>query len=356
MKSKRCSETLSGLLLLCLSPVCLNAQAPGADKPPLHGLVTMGALTPLFTKGGHADNTLKEANAHPGVYSGVLILASWDELEHVEGKLDASRIDVGLDAVRAYNNKYPATPVKAKLRIFSGWNTPEWVIAKSGGAIMLEDKDGSVPIGHFWTEAYRSSWKNLQAMLAARYDNDPLMEEVAVSSCATLTAEPFVMPLTAANLPKLHAASFSDAGFKACLMGALDDYSSWKHTAIDYTINPFRDTDSGHAVPDFAFPISVMEAFRTRYGSRGVIANHGLQATISEKQAALAAEFRKLGAPIEFQTYSPAVDWDGTVALGLKSGATEIEIWNTKDAGGPANVSYDQLKKWATEMKTPATP
>jgi hypothetical protein len=193
-------------------------------------------------------------------------------------------------------------------------------------------------------------------LLAARYDDDPLMEEVAVSSCATVTAEPFVMPLTPENLPKLHAAGFSDAGFKACLLGAIDDYSSWKHTAIDYTFNPFRDTDGAQAVPDPAFPNEVMEAFRKRYGARAVIANHGLQPTVIERQAGVYAELKKLGPPIEFQTISPTVEWDASVANGLAFNATEIEVWNTKDVHGPAPVSYDQLKKWAAEMRAQPTP
>ena len=344
---------LSLMILGVLLQGSAKAQTAGEDKQPLHGLVTMGGLTPLFTEGGHADNSLREANAHPGVYSGVVILVSWDEIEHVEGKLDVSRIETGLDAVRAYNKKYPNTPLYAKLRIFSGWNTPYWVIAKSGGGILLEQKRGSIAIGHFWTPAYRQSWHDLQTMLAARYDNDPLLREVAVSSCATLTAEPFIMALTPENLPKLHAAGFSDAGFKACLMGALDDYSDWKHTAIDYTVNPFRDSDSGQAIPDDGFTNAVLEAFRKRYGSRGVLANHGLQAELAGRQTPIYAELKKLGPPIEFQTISPNVDWDASVAMGLKFRATEIEIWNTKDAGGPANVSFDQLKTWAAELGAP---
>jgi hypothetical protein len=343
-------------IVVCASGLHAQDAHPAVEKKPFHGLLTMGALTPLFTKDGHADNSLKEANAHPGVYSGVLVLVSWDELEHVEGKLDASRIELGLDAVRAYNKKYPDTPVRAKLRIFSGWNTPDWVIAKSGGAITIDQKGEAIAIGHFWTPAYRDAWKQLQTLLAARYDDDPLMGEVAVSSCATVTAEPFVMPLTPDNLPKLHAAGFTDAGFKACLLGAIDDYSSWKHTPIDYTFNPFRDTDKGQAIPDPAFPIQVMEAFRKRYGSRAVLANHGLQPTVIERQAGVYAELKKLGDPIEFQTISPSVEWDGSVANGLAFHATEIEIWNTKDVHGPAPVTYDQLKKWAAEMRSPPAP
>jgi hypothetical protein len=31
---------------------------------------------------------------------------------------------------------------------------------------------------------------------------------------------------------------------------------------------------------------------------------------------------------------------------------TELEVWNTKDAGGPANVTFDQLKRWSAEMNS----
>ncbi len=317
------------LVAVPLFTLILQGNAGGqkdAQKPLLQGLVTMGGLGPLLAKGGHADNTLKEANAHPGVYTGVLLLVSWDELEHVEGKLDVSRIESGLDAVRAYNRKYPETPVRAKLRIFSGRNTPDWVIAKSGGSVVIEDtKQQDIAIGRFWTPAYRNSWKELQRLLAARYDAEPLLAEVAVSSCATMTAEPFIMTLTPENLPKLHAAGFSDAEFKACLLGAMDE----------------------------AFTNIVMETFRRRFEDRGIIANHGLQAEISERQAGVYAELKKLGPPIEFQTISPVLDWDAAFKIGMEHRMTELEVWNTKDAGGPANVTYDQLKRWSTEMKSP---
>jgi hypothetical protein len=322
-------DTFRVLVAVPLFTLILQGNAGGqkdAQKPLLQGLVTMGGLGPLLAKGGHADNTLKEANAHPGVYTGVLLLVSWDELEHVEGKLDVSRIESGLDAVRAYNRKYPETPVRAKLRIFSGRNTPDWVIAKSGGSVVIEDtKQQDIAIGRFWTPAYRNSWKELQRLLAARYDAEPLLAEVAVSSCATMTAEPFIMTLTPENLPKLHAAGFSDAEFKACLLGAMDE----------------------------AFTNIVMETFRRRFEDRGIIANHGLQAEISERQAGVYAELKKLGPPIEFQTISPVLDWDAAFKIGMEHRMTELEVWNTKDAGGPANVTYDQLKRWSTEMKSP---
>ncbi len=349
--TRLCSVAMISLMLAAAG---VSLRAAEKEKQPIHGLVTMGGITDLMREGGgHADNTIREANVHPGVYSGVVLLFGWNELEPAEGKLDVSRIEEGLDAVRAYNKKYPETPVKAKFRIFAGWNTPEWVIAKSGAPITLENKHGAIRVGRFWTAPYRNAWNKLQSMLAERYDDNPLVGEVAVSSCATMSAEPFVLPLNANNIPKLHAAGYTDAAFKACLMGAIDDYSHWKDTPIDYTANPFRYADSGKTVPDDEFTIAVLKAFREKFGKRGVIANHGLQSPLAERQMSLyTSALKKLGPPIEFQTISPAVDWDASFEVGLQYGATEIEIWNTKDAGGSARVSYDQLKKWAAEMRS----
>lgn len=326
------------------------AQKESVAKQPIHGLVTMGNIGALMRKGGHADNVLREANAHPEVYRGVVLLFGWDELEPTEGKLDESRIQAALDEVRAYNRKYPSTPIQAKLRIFSGWHTPDWVIAKSGGPISLSNRQRDITIGRFWSTPYRKAWRQFQGMLAKRYDNDPLIGEVAVSSCATISAEPFVQPLSPENLTVLHAAGFNDRRFKACLLGAIRDYAGWKTTPIDYTMNPFHDTDGGSSRSDEKFVNKVMVAFRKRYGSRAVLANHGLQSPLFQRQIALYSALKKMGPPIEFQTISPHVDWPVSITLGLQYGATEIEIWNTKKVGGPAPVTYKELQQWSREM------
>ncbi len=340
-------------LLLAIAGMsrCLLAATPDSRKQPLHGLVTMGNIGALMRKGGHADNTLREANAHPGVYRGVVLLFSWNELEPAQGRLEEAPIRAALDAVRAYNQKYPSTPVQAKLRIFSGWNTPDWVIAKSGGPVSLSNRRGSITVGRFWSTPYRRSWRRFQAMLAKRYDRDPLIGEVAVSSCATISAEPFVLPMNAENLKVLHAAGFNDRRFKGCLMGAIKDYAAWRTTPIDYTVNPFHDSDGGAGVPDENFVNQVLDTFRKQYGRRAVIANHGLQSPLFQWQIALYATMKKIGPPMEFQTISPNVDWPASVALGLHYGATEIEIWNTRKIGGAAPVTYRELQQWSREMQ-----
>jgi hypothetical protein len=73
----------------------------------------------------------------------------------------------------------------------------------------------------------------------ASFDGDPLIRSVAVSSSATLTAEPFVQSPQLALHTELFADGWSSQTQQQCLAGAFSDYSGWKHTPIDYAFNPF---------------------------------------------------------------------------------------------------------------------
>lgn len=215
----------------------------------------------------------------------------------------------------------------------------------------LPDKAGSITIGRFWTPPYRAAWRRLQEMLAARYDDDPLVREVAVTSCASMTGEPFILPMMREDLAALHAAGFTDAAYEACLLGAIDDYAAWKRTVVDFTVNPFRASDQRPPRPDDAFTNRVLAAFRQKFGARGVLANHGLQAPLEPRQVAVYEQLKTLGPPIEFQAVRPVMNWDATIDLARAYGASEIELWNSRDAGGPANISLDQLKRWAAALR-----
>jgi len=52
-----------------------NAQ----EKAPLRGLVSMGAYK-FVVRAEDPDNTLAPLNAKPGIFGGIVILASWREL------------------------------------------------------------------------------------------------------------------------------------------------------------------------------------------------------------------------------------------------------------------------------------
>ena len=79
---KRVIGRLSALFLVGLSLGWSRpARSQEGMKSPISGLVTMGKLEFIRNPEFVPDNTLKEANTHPKVYAGVVILAKWSQLE-----------------------------------------------------------------------------------------------------------------------------------------------------------------------------------------------------------------------------------------------------------------------------------
>jgi hypothetical protein len=305
-------------------------------------------------------NTFEELAAHPGVYVAAVINLDWSQLEPAQGIFDDSALTAALANIAAYNAQNPTKPVVGKLRIFAGLGTPAWVIQATGG-VALTDANGTGTVGEFWTPAYRQFWQGLQTHLASEYDTSPAIGEVAISSCATITAEPFILPHDAASVSALHQAGYTDALGMACLSGAAADYAAWKHTPLDFTFNAFTQTDTGNEAINTAFPITVMQAFRAALGTRGVVANHGLQSPLDAGAVPIYNEFAALStaaatatppsiSPLEFQTYGPTVDWPSAITLGLTYHPTEIEVWDTVAAGGQAPLSLAQLQGWAASL------
>jgi hypothetical protein len=205
----RCvAKTLLVLLLLVFAvrPPHLAVQ-PAADtvKEPLRGLISMGAykFAPVL---GEPDNSLDTVRQKNGLLQGIVILASWRSLvpTATSGLADNNEIDQGLAAVRKYNQDNPTAPLAVKIRAWGGFWAPDWVIQASGGKIAVEhtndqgqSKDRA--LGYVWSEEYHKAWAHLQELLAAKYDADPLVHEVAVTSCMMFTAEPFSMTPTRAR-------------------------------------------------------------------------------------------------------------------------------------------------------------
>jgi hypothetical protein len=324
-------------------------------KPILKGLVTQG---PGAKQGVVPANAFEELNAHPGVYSAAVIQLYWSQLEPSEGVFDDSTLTSALASLTAYNAKYPTTPVVGKLRIFMGVGTPQWVITATG-PVTFTNSSGSETVGEFWTPAYRTLWQGLQNHLAAEYDANPAIGEVAITSCSSLTGEPFIVPEGSNAVKTFHAAGYTDALGMACLSGAPADYAAWTLTPLDYTFNAFSAIDTGVNVTNTDFPVALMASFRASLGTRAVVANHGLQTTLSTTAPPIYAEFSALNAqavaagsisPLEFQTVSPTVDWPDTITLGLSYHPTEIEIWDTTAAGGQAPLTQEQLAGWAASL------
>lgn len=331
-------------------------------KPTIVGLVTMGQED-FVGNGTLPTNRLQEANAHPGIYSAAVIELTWSQLEPQPNQFDDSALVSALQNVQNYNLKYPATPLVAKLRIFAGVNTPAWVLQQVGSVTVTDSKTNTQnTLPNFWTPAYSQLWTALQNHLAAEYDTNPLLGEVAISVCSSITAEPFVLPGAVNNIQSLEAAGYTDAQMETCLSNAPADYAAWKQTPLDYTFNPLYLAATGQN--DTNFPIQVMQAFRAALGTRAVVANHDLNNPLPNSSLpTLYSEFQSLYtaaqaqtppafSPLEFQTDSQIVSWSTLIPYAITTyHPTEIEIWNTTAVpGGLANITTAELQQWAAQL------
>jgi hypothetical protein len=178
--------------------VLLAAAEPAAAadaKPAIRGLVSMGAYK-FVAAGGDPVNTLAPLLAKPGIFGGIVIIAGWGQLQSAAGAAlaDDGPIDQALRDVRAYNAANPDHPLAVKLRVWGGFMAPQWAMALGGPAITVQHNGKSRSLGRFWRADYRKAWADFQGLLAARYDAEPLIREVAMTSCMSLTAEPFFLP------------------------------------------------------------------------------------------------------------------------------------------------------------------
>jgi hypothetical protein len=332
------------------APSPIGSPTSAAIKSAIRGLTAQGDSGFIDEPTATPNNNMNEINVHSGVYAAAVVNAGWSEIEPTQGVFDYTVIDSALATIATYNATYPATPVVAKLRIGAAGHTPAWVMASTGGPITIDGKHGTYAIGAYWTSTYENEWIDLQNHLAARYDASPKIGEVAITSCAESTDEPFILAGDAQSLANLQAAGYTDANETGCLTRASSDYAAWTKTPLDFTFNAFAATDSGSRVESDDLPIQLMNAFRSTFGARAVVANHGLDDPLKPEALPLYDNFLVLGPPIEFQTYGPTVDWPTTIAYGLTYNPSEIEIWTTIAAGGQANVSEMELQGWKTSL------
>jgi len=289
--------------------------------------------------------------------------ATWAEMQHwPAGQLVTTRIDNALNQVKRYNDAHPTKPLGVKLRIYSGNQAPPWAKAISGGPLTIQRnglgcQSASCPItiGKVWDTQYIAAWRAFQRKVAARYDANPLIRAVAITSCTMETDEPFVMPT---NQPPQQPIppGYTDAAGRACLRGAVNDYAAWRLTPIDYTINPFLQIQT-HKGPDVNFSISVMNECRAKLGSRCELGNHGFGADITGKLLTVIEAIADRGGPIHYQTVGPKqpafVSWTATVSAARQYNATALELWPDAQFGGFMTLTLAQMQQLKTLFNTP---
>jgi hypothetical protein len=302
---------------------------------------------------GEPDNSLDTVRKKKGLLQAIVILTSWRSLEKsaTSGLTENNEIDQGLAEVRKYNQENPSTPLAVKIRVWGGFWAPQWVIDESGGAIHVihtNNKGVEKPrvLGHVWTDAYHKEWAHLQELLAQKYDADPLVHEVAVTSCMMFTAEPFSIDSHPKAIDPLREAGLTDAAYKACLDHIVDDYAPWKTTRFETPLNPFKLTDGKKPEHDEAFTLKWMDDCKKRGGARCVFDNHDLdvESKVPKDLQTTYDSMKKSGSEVEFQT-GPASpdDLDGVIRFAVSKGASSVELY--QDYGGFPEVADADLTK-----------
>jgi hypothetical protein len=353
MFSKVCRRVaIAAAMLVTIVVQVADAQAA---KPPIRGLVSMGAFK-FVGSGGEPVNTLEPLNAKPGIFGGIVIVASWAQLQPEPDSVvgDGNVIDEAMKDVRAYNERNPGKPLAVRLRIWGGFKAPAWAMTLGGQPIAAVHNNKNRHVGRFWSPEYRRAWARLQEQLAAKYDAWPLIREVSMTSCMSFTAEPFFSPSEDSVMQPLRAAGFTDEAYKECLRGGLDDYSAWKRTRIVLSVNPLR-TGLNQGPGDPEFTERMMRDCRKRLGVRCVFDNHNLDTDLPRPLHRLYALMKELGPEIVFQTGGTnPKDFDGTIQMGVDHGATSVELW--QDYGGFPTVPEDKLRRWAAMIERNKAP
>ena len=301
------------------------------------------------------------ANQSPA-FAGIVVNQTWSQLEPSQGQFDFSTLDASLAAVSAYNTQHPDAPLAVRLRVFAAYAAPQWAKTLDGPPITvpanLPSNTGGT-LGQWWKPDYRSAWAGLQQALATRYDTNPVLHEVAVSSCSSLTAEPFV--IGGEVVPLAEADGWTPSAQQACLDGALSDYSPWTHTAIYYPMNPLA---GNQTITD-----EVMQRCTTSHAAGGptcILANNALSpvSATTGGSAPTYAEINLLwGAndstgPIAFQMDGPDnATYCAAIGVAVSYHAQSVELWPASPGQpGFTTVPTSTLVAWSDALRTGTAP
>ncbi len=364
---------LSGVVLAgCSAPVATPSALPSGVKPPITAPSDMKPqLVGLIDKGSeasyHLDQpypvvALSDIAAHSAAFGGVVVNQTWAQLEPTPGGYDFSTLDASLAAATAYNATHPSAPIGVRLRVFAAFAAPTWAKSLDGAPIAVPAHLPASPggtLGQWWKPGYRSAWASLQQALATRYGANPVLREVAVSSCTTLTAEPFVM--APATIALATADGWTTAAQQSCLDGAFKDYGPWTRTAIYYPMNPMG---GSMTVTD-----EVMQRCASSGASGGpmcILANNALSpvSATTSRSAPVYTQMDTIwsaapaATPIAFQMNGPnSATYCAAIAVAAAHHAESVELWPTAgNQPGFTTVPTATLIGWDNALRNDTAP
>ncbi|MDQ6697816.1 MAG: beta-galactosidase [Actinomycetota bacterium] len=348
---------VGGALIAVLTACAPTVTTPAGRKPLIVGLIDKGSETAYHQGVPYPVVDTSGVAAHSPAFGGIVVNQTWSQLEPNQGTFDFTTLDASLARVASYNAQHGDAPLGVRLRVFAAYAAPGWAKTLDGTPITvpanLPSNTGGT-LGQWWKPNYRAAWAVLQQALASRYDTNPVLRDVAVSSCSSLTAEPFV--IGAVVVPLASADGWTPAAQQACLDGAIADYASWAHTAIYYPANPL---DGDSSISD-----EVMQRCAHSVASGGpwcIVANNALSpgSATTGRSAPVYAEMNTLWAespsttPIALQMNGPDnATYCAAIGVAVSHHAQSVEVWPAAGAqAGYTTVPTSTLLAWSNALR-----
>jgi len=249
--------------------------------------------------------------------------------------------------------KAQAADMTVKLRVGAGIDAPEWAKQIGGnpiplfytGATVKHAGDVAGTIGRFWLPAFGAAYDDLQQKLAAAYDGNPALAQVAITRCSTIFSETYLRNTKdPRNAKALLAAGFTRAADDTCHDQQMRSHLVWTHTRSSLAINAYQAiSPDGSVKPDLAYSLAQMAQCRQVLGQRCVLENYSLSASrINDPTyAQIYATMQRLGPPFDFQTSTMAKVGNllGVLAFARSIGASSVELPTGYTAFSPSQFT-----------------
>ena len=299
------------------TPTPTPTPPPPTVKPELSGLV---------------DRTGAPSASLAPYMGGWVVNVDWSQLQPASSASIASNNPI--DQAIALIHSTPAySAMHLRIRIFAGIDSPSWVDAMSGGSVYVYNsaagQGGQVP--RFWTSPVEQAYAHLQALLAAEYDTNPLIEDVTTSGCMTVFAEPLIREVTdKTSVANLIAAGYTEAADQTCQEDAIAAQGAWAHTHSSIALNPYQAiSGSGSVSIDEAFTQTLMAYCHSTLGNRCTLGNNSIRtASLGTQYNQMYTSMKGTGPTLYFQTAQAKLvgNLQSTVCWAIAEGANDVEL------------------------------
>ncbi len=304
--------------------VCIGVGGGPCQAPIASGLKP--ELSGLLDRNGAPSISLAPDLA------GWVVNVTWAALQPTSGSSIASGNPI--DQAIALIQTTPAyASMHLRIRIMAGIDSPGWVESMSGGSVYVYNDQsgtgGDVP--RFWTAPVEQAYANLQALLAARYDSNPEIEDVTISACMTVFAEPLIREVSdPTSVSNLLAAGYSEAADETCQEDAIAAQRVWAHTHSSIALNPYQTISAdGSTGVDESFTQTLMTYCRSTLGDRCTLGNNSIRtASLGTQYDQMYSAMRASGPGIYFQTAQASLvgDLQSTILWAISEGANDVEL------------------------------